>query len=196
MVAIIPWTPAGRGMPDPAERIASALAGSHLRGGRPGKSRMTCGLSEVSDEPQDVPRLVQEAEAAVEIGTRIGRVGDVVRYGDLGVYRLLLKVGDLREIWHFASEVLGPLIEHDAAHRLDLVRTLTVFLDKGQSPKRAAQALQVHANTVANRLARIEQLISLDLADSDDLLVAHLAVKIVETQGVPNCRAGRLSRIS
>jgi PucR C-terminal helix-turn-helix domain len=38
-------------------------------------------------------------------------------------------------------------------------------------------------NTVAYRVARIEAIIGLDLGDPDDRLVAHIAVKIIESQG-------------
>lgn len=185
LVAIVPWTAPRRGAPDLADRISGAMAEACPRNVHsPDGSRLTCGLSEVCEEPHEVPRLVGEAETALEIGIRIGRAGDVITYGELGVYRLLLKVGDLRALWQFAADVLGSLIEHDTTHRLELVRTLTSFLDNGQSPKRAAAALGVHPNTVANRLQRIEQLTELDLGNPDDLLTAHLAVKILDAHGV------------
>jgi DNA-binding PucR family transcriptional regulator len=43
--------------------------------------------------------------------------------------------------------------------------------------------LHLHTNTVAYRIARIEAISALDLGDPDDRLVAHVAVKIIESQG-------------
>lgn len=50
------------------------------------------------------------------------------------------------------------------------------------SLKQAARSLRPHPDTVAYRAQRIEQLTGLDLADPEDRLVAHVAVKIIEGQ--------------
>lgn len=47
----------------------------------------------------------------------------------------------------------------------------------------AARMLHLHTNTVVYRVARIEAITGLDLGDPDDRLVAHVAVKIIESQG-------------
>jgi len=144
--------------------------------------RLICGISDTTDRPDDAPRLYREAQHAVEIGTRISRFGRVVSYADLGIYRLLLQVGDERQLALFADTVLGPIIRYDATHKLALVHTLSVFLNQRESLKQAARRLNVHANTVTYRLQRIEQLTPLRLSDPDDRLLAHIAVKILEFQ--------------
>lgn len=165
-----------------AAGIADALAGP--RGRPPGEPPLTCGLSDRTERAEQLPQLLQQAEHAVEIGTRIGRSGQVVRYRELGIYRLLLQIGDMQQLWQFADDVLGPLIRYDASHKLGLVRTLSVYLSQRESLKQAARRLQVHTNTVSYRLQRIEQLTPLNLADPEDRLVAHIAVKILEAQQV------------
>jgi PucR C-terminal helix-turn-helix domain/GGDEF-like domain len=143
---------------------------------------LTCGLSDHAARPDRTPQLFREAAHAIEIGTRIGLAGQIIFYGDLGIYRLLLQIGDMDQLRRYADEVLGPLIRYDATHKLGLVRTLSVFLDQRESLKQAARRLHVHANTVAYRLQRIEQLTPLNLANPNDRLVAHVAVKILDAQ--------------
>lgn len=142
----------------------------------------TCGLSELTRCPDMAPRLLRQAETAIEIGTRIGRAGQVITYNSLGIYKLLLQIGDIQQLWQFAEEVLGPLINYDATHKIDLLRTLSVYLSQRESLKRTARRLQVHTNTVSYRIQRIEQLSRLDLTDPDDHLLAHIAIKIIESQ--------------
>jgi PucR family transcriptional regulator, purine catabolism regulatory protein len=142
----------------------------------------TCGLSESTRWPDRAPLLLQQAETAIEIGTRIGRAGQIVPYDSLGIYKLLLQIGDIQQLRQFAEEVLGPLINYDASHKIDLVRTLSVYLSQRESLKRTASRLQVHTNTVSYRIQRIEQLSRLDLTDPDDQLLAHISVKIIEAQ--------------
>lgn len=146
------------------------------------EARLTCGISDCADRADELPRLYREAGQALDVGARIRQFGTVVAYRDLGIYRLLLQIGDERHLSRFVEETLGPLIRYDATHKLGLVQTLSVFLNQRESLKQAARRLHVHANTVTYRLQRIEQLIPLDLGKPDDRLVAHVAVKILDLQ--------------
>jgi sugar diacid utilization regulator len=165
-----------------ASAIRSALAKTTARQPRLLDSGPTCGLSESTCGPDRAPRLLRQAETAVEIGVRIGRAGHVIPYDSLGIYRLLLQIGDIPQLWDFAEEVLGSVINYDATHTVGLISTLSVYFSQRDSVKRTARRLQVHANTVSYRIRRIEQLSSLDLTDPDDRLLAHVAIKIVESQ--------------
>jgi DNA-binding PucR family transcriptional regulator len=143
----------------------------------------TCGLSEQLDAPELVPRGVHQAGRAIDLGIRLGRTGQPVRYEELGIYRLLFTIGDMRQLMAFARDVLGPLVDYDTEHRTDLIRTLSAYLSHHGSHKQAARMLHLHTNTVAYRTQRIETITRLDLNDPDDRLVAHVAVKIIESQG-------------
>lgn len=143
---------------------------------------MTCGLSERLHRPELAPEGYGQAEQAVDLGLRLGRSGQLIDYHDLGIYRLLLRIGDMAQLWRFAEEVLGSLISYDAVHGGDLVMTLSVYLRNQSSPKQSARVLRVHANTIAYRAQRIETITGLDLTDPDDRLLAQVAVTIVESQ--------------
>jgi hypothetical protein len=147
------------------------------------QARYTCGVSEPTRLPELAPQALRQAEQAIELGARIGRAGQVIRYEDLGIYRLLLQIGDMHQLRQFAVDVLGALIDYDATHKVDLTSTLSAYLGRHESLKQTARVLRVHVNTVAYRIQRIEQLTSLDLADPDDRLIAHVAVKIIESSG-------------
>lgn len=165
-------------------RAATTLAGlSHLAG--QGSTRVTFGLSEPMDRPDLAPYGRWQAEQAIGLGLRLGRGGQVIRYDELGIYRLLLRIDDLGELQSFADDALGPLLAYDRQHQADLVHTLSVYLRNHGSPKQSARSLRLHVNTVAYRVQRIEQITGLDLADPDDRLVAHVAVKIIESHQSP-----------
>ncbi len=143
----------------------------------------TCGVSEQVTSPELAPRGVRQAERAIALGLRLGRAGQPVRYDELGIYRLLCTIGDMQQLMGFARGVLGPLLDYDTEHRTDLVRTLSVYLHHHGSHKRSARTLHLHTNTVAYRAARIETITGLHLDDPDDRLLAHVAIKIIESQG-------------
>ena len=145
-------------------------------------ARLTCGLSELTRLPEMAPQALRQAQHAIDLGVRLGRAGQIICYEELGIYRLLLQVGDMHQLWQFAHDVLGALIDYDARHKVDLVGTLSVYLNQHESLKQTARVLRVHVNTVTYRIQRIEQLTSLDLTNSDHRLSAHVAAKIIESQ--------------
>jgi DNA-binding PucR family transcriptional regulator len=147
-----------------------------------GATRLTCGLSELTRLPEMAPQALRQAQHAIDLGIRLGRAGQAICYEELGIYRLLLQVGDMHQLWQFAQDVLGDLIDYDARHKVDLVGTLSAYLNQHESLKQTARVLRVHVNTVAYRIQRIEQLASLDLTNPDHRLSAHVATKIVQSQ--------------
>jgi hypothetical protein len=147
-----------------------------------GQARLTCGLSELTRLPEMAPQALRQAQHAIDVGIRIGRAGETTSYEELGIYRLLLQIGDLHQLRQFALDVLGPLIDYDARHKVNLVVTLSTYLNQHESLKQTARVLRVHVNTVTYRIQRIEQLTALDLTNPDDRLSAHVAAKIIESQ--------------
>jgi sugar diacid utilization regulator len=150
-----------------------------------GAGRLTCGLSELARWPELAPQALRQAQHAIDLGVRLGRAGQTICYEELGIYRLLLQVGDMQQLRQFAEDVLGPLLDYDARHKVDLVGTLSVYLNQHESLKQTARVLRVHVNTVTYRVQRIEQLTALDLTNPDHRLSAHVATKIIESQRSP-----------
>ena len=95
------------------------------------------------------------------------------------LYQLLLalKERNLDNLNQFYQDALGPLVEHDNRKQSDLIRTLNGFFEANGNLAKAAQDLDVHRNTLVYRLDRISELTELDLDDSDNRLILHLALK-------------------
>ncbi|MFI7500191.1 PucR family transcriptional regulator [Streptomyces sp. NPDC049687] len=80
------------------------------------------------------------------------------------------------------QHALGPLLEWEAAHASDLVRTLEVHLRNGCSPTRTAALLHIGRQSLYQRLERIESLLGLEIGDPDllgELLAATCAHRVV-----------------
>lgn len=109
-----------------------------------------------------------------------GRGDKVVALDDVGAYRLLLQVKRPRELEAFAQAVLGGMHAYDQRHQTKLGPTLQSFMAQRCNVGLTAKTLHVHANTVAYRLRRIEQLLDVDLRDPQALLHVQLALMIEE----------------
>ncbi len=102
-----------------------------------------------------------DARRTIVTAQRMGRRDQVVAFEDLGIHRLLLERADISQLQTFADEVLGELLRR----RPEYIHTLACFFRENSSPQRAARTLHVHANTVAYRIRRVEELTGLDLAN-------------------------------
>jgi DNA-binding PucR family transcriptional regulator len=73
---------------------------------------------------------------------------------------------------------LGALLDYDARHHGDLVRTVAVLADSGWSASRAARRLFLLRNSVLYRRARIEEITGRRLDDPGQRLLLTLAVRL------------------
>ncbi|MEZ4505088.1 MAG: helix-turn-helix domain-containing protein [Thermomicrobiales bacterium] len=138
----------------------------------------------------------QEAKQALTMSRRLYGPGQVTRFEDLGIYRLLFAARDLPELRSFHDDALNLLIDYDRQHGAELLRTLGAFFAGRCGPKETAAILGVHRNTVLYRLERIRDLTGFDLDDADVRLrlqlaySAHIAL-FAEPTGVIGARESR-----
>jgi hypothetical protein len=127
-----------------------------------------------------VSELRRSREEADRTARVLGREG-AAHVDDLRVETALLAAVDLL---HDKTEVRLPqledLAELDRRTGSDLVATLRALARSGGSITATARLLQVHANTVRYRLARIAETTGLDLDDPDTLFAVSLHLRVTE----------------
>jgi purine catabolism regulator len=74
--------------------------------------------------------------------------------------------------------MIGNLLNHDERQRADLLQTLEVFLESHGNATQTAEKLSVHRNTLFYRMNRIQDILKLDLSQTDVRLAVHLSLKI------------------
>jgi len=141
--------------------------------------RVTAGVGGTCANAIAIARSYAQARRALETAQRFGHQSDVVAFEDLGVYRLLFHVTDPAELRGYVDQVLGPLIEYDQRHNADFVRTLSTFLAHNGNLQATARELTLHVNSVTYRVQRIQSIAGLDLEQSEDRLLAQVALKIL-----------------
>lgn len=116
----------------------------------------------------ELPDAWHEAVSAAHATAAQPRYGPVAQWSEIGPYRLLtsLPTG--------TDPAVRPLLT--PAHT-DLTHTAEVYLDHAGQAGRTASELGIHRQTLYYRLSRIEQLTGLDLADGEDRLLLHMALK-------------------
>ncbi len=92
----------------------------------------------------------------------------VLRYEDMGLYKLLCAVGDEDELRMFRAETVAPLEAHDRKNGTELTAMLETYVACGGNLAKIAETRGVHRNTVANQLKKMRMLTGLDPADLND----------------------------
>lgn len=111
----------------------------------------------------------QAAESALERGAR------VLRYARVPTVNLVLGALSEQSSAQLAG-VLDPLRDAAGAHGA-LAETLRVFLAAHGGLRAAARELDIHRQTLASRILRIEELTGLVLSQPDDRAAAWLALR-------------------
>lgn len=75
------------------------------------------------------------------------------------------------------DETIRALEEYDLNRRTRLLDTLQVYLTEERSLSRTADALHMHRNTLAKRIARIEEILGRSLSATDDLVAIGLGLR-------------------
>jgi DNA-binding PucR family transcriptional regulator len=107
------------------------------------------------------------------------RPGTVTAYRDVSL--AALASADLEQARHFVARELGPLAADDD-QTVKLAATLRVYLEERSSPRRTAQRLGVHENTIVKRIHTARELLNrrVDTRISELLVGLRLAPLVRE----------------
>ncbi len=139
------------------------------------------GVSASAPWTSDLRALRSQARSALPAVNAIDNAHPVSLFDDLGVLRFLLAPGDRSDLLGFARRVLGPVIDYDHEHKIDLVRTLDRYLASDCNLKRTAETMFMHAKTVRYRLDRVQELAGIDLASQSTRFDVQLALNILRS---------------
>ena len=164
----ITYTLTGAG--EPVDLLTAALPD----GGR-------VGVSEPFTAVAAAPEAHRQARWALHVAQV--RQDRATRYGEaVGASAFLPR--SLEESSDAAREVLGALLDYDAAHDSRLVQSLQVFLEENRSWQRAAGRLIIHKQTLVYRMDRVEQITGRHLDRISDVTELWLALQAATASGL------------
>jgi sugar diacid utilization regulator len=165
-----------------AHRLADAARESLLR--RRGQQHAGCRVIASVGEPQE--RLIsaatsyQQARLSAKVAQLVPSVGDLPRWRDLGVFRILAQLPSTE----VASAVLDPRLAAVLRSGDEpVVLTLETYLDLGCDAKATAERLHLHRGTLYYRLQKAERIGGIDLRNGDDRLAVHMGFKLARYTG-------------
>jgi sugar diacid utilization regulator len=157
---------------DPSEaarRVCADLAGAL-------SAPVTAGASASIERPEEVPAARREAQRCLEAMESLGRDGEGASAAELGFLGVLL--GDRHDVNPFVRRVIGPLLDYDNERGTDLVGTLEAYFSNDRNLARTREKLQIHVNTVTQRLERITKLLDDGWQQQDRSLEVQIALRL------------------
>jgi purine catabolism regulator len=170
--------PPGADADVPLQRLSERLGG---QAGTP--SRLVIGASRPAQSLQDVRAAFREAREVADVAIRHpggpgapGGYRPYYRLPDLRLRGLLHLLREDVRLRAFAERELGPLLSYDAEHGTSLVADLAVFLESGGNKALAASRAHLARPTFYQRLALIERVLGVSLADAESRASLHVAL--------------------
>jgi sugar diacid utilization regulator len=145
------------------------------------EARVVLGLGDPAPSVDVLPASAAQASHAVRLGASMPELGPLVRWGDLGVMRLLGELVGQRD----PGELLPPPIQRLVADPdgEPLLQTLEAYLEHGGDVAAAAGELFLHRSSLYNRLRRIEEVAEVDIRSGADRLELHLGIRLLRMTG-------------
>jgi PucR family transcriptional regulator, purine catabolism regulatory protein len=141
---------------------------------------LIAGVGRPREGPEGLARTLTEArQACLLAGTRARGVR-VAHIDELDLQQLLADWYSQESFQTYARQILKPLYDRDD---MELIRTVEAYLEHESSASSTAAYLGVHRNTVAERIARVESLLDVNLALPDHRLVVQLACRTLRFGG-------------
>ena len=169
--------PPGADDDTPLRALATRLGSAFPSGPVIGASRPARSLREVRDAFREA-REVADLAAGDPEGPNPGGTGrrPYYRLPDLRLRGLLHLLREDTRLRSFAERELGPLLAYDAEHGATLVSDLAAFLESGGNKALAANRAHLARPTFYQRLALIERVLGVSLADPESRASLHVAL--------------------
>lgn len=132
-----------------------------------------------------LPGLHASLRRALPVLAQLGIRGDIVGQNELALYSVLFETHDRASLQEFLQATIGPLLDYDHKRGTELAATLLGYFDHNQNAKTTAQQLDIHVNTMRQRLITIESLLG-HWGVAARALELHVALRLWRiTQAVP-----------
>lgn len=169
-----PRKPATPGRADGGQAIVGALKRQRIEASV-GSSETVTGFLRLS---------AAHAEAHAVLGAlqALSRHGEAADKAALGTAGMLLGAMDGPFAAQLLAAQLGPLLDYDSRRGTQLVPTAWTFLENDGSMAAAASALHIHANTLRQRLDRIDSVLGESWRRGGRSLDVHVALRLWRLQ--------------
>jgi len=108
----------------------------------------------------------------------MGKKQVIVRFDEMGFYKILYSIEDAQILSSYSGEILGSLEDYDKHHHTSYLETLRSYIKNDRSILRVAEETYTHRNTVNYRIQKIKQIVGCEFQSMDELFLYRVAFYI------------------
>jgi len=139
---------------------------------------LAAGIGSLCHAVGDYQRSYAEAREALEVGQCLYQDGGCAHFNELGAYRYIYKFAQTDTLHDQYQKQIDLIVEYDRRKRTNLLETLEIYLECGGNVAKTSGQLDVHRNTLLQRLERLQKLCDLDLEQCQHRLPLLIALKV------------------
>jgi len=124
-----------------------------------------------------LPNSFLSLKRGIGILRALGRSHEMVAESTLSMYSLLFEQRQAADVANFIDATIGKLVAHDQRRGTDIAGTLLAYLEHTQNSRSTADHLQIHVNTLRQRLELVDGLLE-NWRDDGRFLELHVALRL------------------
>ncbi len=140
--------------------------------------RMFAGIGNLCHIVSDYRRGYAEASEALALGQHMHDQRCSALFNELGVYRYIHAFACTDTLRDQYQDTIDVIIEYDRRKKTNLLDTLETYLECGGNIARTSSLLDVHRNTLLQRIERLQKLSFLNLEQLQHRLPLLVALKV------------------
>lgn len=118
------------------------------------------GISNVADRTEQLTAAFHEAVDAALVGEITEN--RITYYERIPIYHLLLPLRTHQALEEYCEHILGPLEEYEEHHNVELIETISVYLELNGNIAQTAAQMNTHVNTIRFRINKARALLGLE----------------------------------
>ncbi len=146
-------------------------------------AKLYIGIGSECLELTDYAKSFLSAKKSLEIGSYMITEGQVRSFEQFSVHALFLNTLKPADLYNYARNQLGALLDYDERHNTELVKTLQEFLYLRNNVEKTARTINMSISGLKYRLQKIEKIIGLKLQDYKISFDLQLALIILQLFG-------------
>ncbi|WP_169728529.1 XylR N-terminal domain-containing protein [Salibacterium aidingense] len=143
------------------------------------ESQVYIGISTETKKFTDFHNRAKEAKQAAELAKKKSSFSQVILANELGHLSLFLYAREPEELEQFAEDKLHAVLSYDEMKSSELLKTLFYYSQHEFNLHKTAREMSISISGMRYRVQKVEELLNLDLSNSNDRFEIQLSLQIL-----------------
>ncbi|MBV7272594.1 helix-turn-helix domain-containing protein [Clostridium sp. PL3] len=146
-------------------------------------NQLTVGISRRFHNIMDISKFHIQSVKAAELGFKLNKENSPYFYNDYAVYHLFDTYSFKENLEEFCDPLILELINRDKEKGTSYALTLYNYIQNNFDVQKTSNLMNVHYNTMKYRLQKIQDILKIDLNNSNTVFHINISFRILELLG-------------